>query len=216
MSSAAVIRVLLIEDVPKYARMMKEMLQEDRRSQFALEWVDSFEGGLQKLEQEDFDVLLLDLAVAAARGNKAVPDLQHAAPHLPIIILSTLDDEDSALRAVHQGAQDYLVQGEMDSHLLVRSIRYAIERKRAELALLQAEEKYRSIFENTIEGIFQTTPEGKYLSANPALARIYGYETADELIAGLTNISSELYVEPGRRNEFIALMEKNARFRKSR
>ena len=207
--SAAVIRVLLIEDVAKYARMMKEMLQEDRRNQFALEWVDSFEGGLQKLEQADFDVLLLDLAVAAARGNKAVPDLQHGAPHLPIIILSSLDDEDSALRAVHQGAQDYLVQGEMDSHLLTRSIRYAIERKRAELALLQAEEKYRSIFENTIEGIFQTTPEGKYLSANPALARIYGYASAEELIAGLTNISSELYVEPGRRNEFIALMEKN-------
>ena len=207
--SAPALKVLLIEDVPKYARLMKDMLQEYRGTKFNLEWADSFDGGLQKLSEQHFDVLLLDLAIAAAYGSNSVPDLQHAAPHLPIIILSTLDDEDSALKAVHQGAQDYLVQGEIDTHLLVRSIRYAIERKRAEMALHQAEEKYRSIFENTIEGIFQTTPEGKYLSANPALARIYGYSSAEELISSLTNISSELYVEPGRRNEFVALMEKN-------
>jgi sigma-B regulation protein RsbU (phosphoserine phosphatase) len=204
-----VIKVLLIEDVPKYARLMKDMLQQHRGTQFELEWVDSFDAGLQKLADTEPDVVVLDLAVASARGSSTVPDLLHAAPHLPLIILSSLDDEDSALKAVHQGAQDYLVQGEIDTHLLVRSIRYAIERKRAELALHQAEEKYRSIFENTIEGIFQTTPEGKYLSANSALARIYGYSSAEELIHSLTNISSELYVEPGRRNEFVALMEKN-------
>src|SRR5688572_19377476 len=204
-----VIKVLLIEDVPKYARLMKDMLQEYRGTRFELEWADSFDGGLQKLADSDPDVIVLDLAVASARGSSTVPDLLHAAPQLPLIILSSLDDEDSALKAVHQGAQDYLVQGEIDTHLLVRSIRYAIERKRAELALHQAEEKYRSIFENTIEGIFQTTPEGKYLSANSALARIYGYSSAEELISSLTNIAGELYVEPGRRNEFVALMEKN-------
>jgi sigma-B regulation protein RsbU (phosphoserine phosphatase) len=209
MSSASPIKVLLIEDVPKYARMMKEMLQQDRSNEFSLDWSDSFEGGFQKLESSSFDVLLLNLAVAAAQGATTVPDLQHAAPHLPIIILSSLDDEESALKAVHQGAQDYLVQGEIDTHLLVRSIRYAIERKRAEMAALQAEEKYRSIFENTIEGIFQTSPGGKYLAANPALARIYGYSSPAELVASLTNIGSELYVEPGRRSEFVSIMEKN-------
>jgi sigma-B regulation protein RsbU (phosphoserine phosphatase) len=209
MSSAPPIKVLLIEDVPKYARALKEMLQNDRGSTFEVDWSDSFESGLQKLEHSDFDVLLLNLAVAAAHGSNAVPNLQHAAPHLPIIILSSLDDEESALKAVHQGAQDYLVQGEVSSHLLVRSIRYAIERKRAEIIALRAEEKYRSIFENTIEGIFQTSPDGKYLAANPALARIYGYASPEELINSLTNIQSELYVEPGRRNEFVSIMEKN-------
>src|SRR5687768_349781 len=207
--SAPALKVLLIEDVPKYARLMKEMLQEYRGTRFELEWADSFDGGLQKLGEQHFDVLLLDLAVAAAHGSSSVPDLQHAAPHLPIIILSTLDDEESALKVVHQGAQDYLVHGEINTHLLVRSIRYAIERKRAEMALLQAEEKYRSIFENTIEGIFQTTTDGHYLSANSALARIYGYNSPDELIGNLTNISRDLYLEPARRAEFVALMEKH-------
>jgi PAS domain S-box-containing protein len=76
-------------------------------------------------------------------------------------------------------------------------------------ALRRAEQKYRSIFEHCLEGIFQTTPEGKYLSANPALARMYGYESAEELIADLTDITRQLYVQPGRRDEFIRLVREN-------
>lgn len=76
-------------------------------------------------------------------------------------------------------------------------------------ALRRAEQKYRSIFENCLEGIFQTTPEGKYISANPALAKMYGYSSPEELIADLTDISWQLYVEPGRRAEFIQLVRDN-------
>ncbi|MEG4214898.1 EAL domain-containing protein [Microcoleus sp. Pol14C6] len=83
------------------------------------------------------------------------------------------------------------------------------DRKQAEFALQQAEEKYRSIFENAIEGIFQTTPDGRYLSANPALARIYGYESAAELIANIQDIDRQLYVDPNRRVEFLRAIEKH-------
>src|SRR3984893_10434029 len=78
-------------------------------------------------------------------------------------------------------------------------------------ALRRAEQKYRSIFEHCLEGIFQTTPEGKYISANPALARMYGYASADELIADLTDITRQLYVQPGRRDEFIELVRENGK-----
>ncbi|HEY2343812.1 MAG TPA: PAS domain S-box protein, partial [Chthoniobacteraceae bacterium] len=81
--------------------------------------------------------------------------------------------------------------------------------KRTEQELRAAEEKYRSIFENSVEGIFQTTPEGRYLNANPALAQIYGYESPDLLISKVSNIAKQLYINPNRRQEFIALMEKN-------
>ncbi|AFZ21760.1 adenylate/guanylate cyclase domain-containing protein [Allocoleopsis franciscana] len=81
------------------------------------------------------------------------------------------------------------------------------ERKQAEAALQQAEEKYRSIFENADEGLFQTTPDGRYLSANPALARIYGYSDAEELIACLKNINQQLYVDKVRRAKFLALLQ---------
>ncbi len=80
---------------------------------------------------------------------------------------------------------------------------------RAEEALREAEEKYRSIFENVMEGIFQTTPDGHYLSANPMLARIYGYDTPAELIAAISDINHQLYVEPSRRSEFIRLIQKD-------
>ncbi|MEC4982934.1 MAG: EAL domain-containing protein [Oscillatoria sp. PMC 1068.18] len=87
-------------------------------------------------------------------------------------------------------------------------IRIAIERKQAETALRVAEAKYRTIFENITQGIFQTLPNGSYLSANPALANIYGYNSPAELIESLTNIDAQLYVDPHRRAYFTNLMEK--------
>lgn len=75
-----------------------------------------------------------------------------------------------------------------------------------EKALRTAQEKYRTIFERAVEGIFQTTPEGKYLDANPALARMYGYESSEELMRAMTDIEHQLYVNPHRREEFIRLM----------
>ncbi len=81
------------------------------------------------------------------------------------------------------------------------------DRKQAEEALKQAEAKYRSIFENASEGIFQSTPDGRFLSANPALARICGYASAAELIAKVRDIECQLYVDPNRRAEFARAIE---------
>jgi len=81
------------------------------------------------------------------------------------------------------------------------------DRKRSEAALREAEEKYRSIFENAADGIFQTTPEGQYLSANPALARIYGYHSPEDLMAHLSGQLQQLYVDPDRRAEFLHLID---------
>ena len=82
-------------------------------------------------------------------------------------------------------------------------------RKKAEEALIQAEQKYRSIFENAQEGIFQTTLDGHYKSANHALAQIYGYESPQELIATLSSIQHQLYVDSRRRREFVILMQQH-------
>ncbi len=76
------------------------------------------------------------------------------------------------------------------------------KRKAAEEATRRAEEKYRGIFENSVMGIFQTTPEGKYISVNTSLARIYGYATVEELVNRVTDIERQLYVDPQRRNDF--------------
>ncbi|MCX5814714.1 MAG: PAS domain S-box protein [Proteobacteria bacterium] len=82
------------------------------------------------------------------------------------------------------------------------------ERIKAEGALREAEEKYRNIFENAIEGIYRSTPDGRYLTVNPALAHIYGYDSPDELIAGINSIEQQLYVKPELRQTFMAKLEK--------
>ncbi|MBY0269643.1 MAG: EAL domain-containing protein [Burkholderiales bacterium] len=81
--------------------------------------------------------------------------------------------------------------------------------KAAEHALRQAEERYRGIFENAVEGIFQTTADGQYLRANPALARIYGYDSPADLMANLSNIGGQLYVNPAQRGEFVRQMQEH-------
>jgi PAS domain S-box-containing protein len=77
------------------------------------------------------------------------------------------------------------------------------ERKQAEEALRESEDRYRKLFENALEGIYQATPEGRFISANPAIARIFGYDSADELLAGITDIKNQLYVNPEDRTEIM-------------
>lgn len=81
------------------------------------------------------------------------------------------------------------------------------ERRQTEEALRQAEEKYRGIFENAVVGIYQTTTEGRFLTANPTLAYIYGYKSPEELMASVTDLNRRFYIQPGRRSEFIHLVQ---------
>jgi PAS domain S-box-containing protein len=91
---------------------------------------------------------------------------------------------------------------------------YIIHKLRKSAAIIQqAEEKYRSIFENSVEGIFQTTPDGRFLSANPSLVSLYGYNSLEELCANLTNIERQLYVLPDRRSKFMRLIEEQGAVR---
>jgi diguanylate cyclase (GGDEF)-like protein/PAS domain S-box-containing protein len=104
-----------------------------------------------------------------------------------------------------RGVFDYDIQ-ENFIHGFIQDI---TQRHQNETALAEAEKRYRSIFENATEGIFQTTYNGNYLEVNMALARIYGYDSTTALMQDLKNISRQLYVDPYRRNEFIQLMQKN-------
>lgn len=91
---------------------------------------------------------------------------------------------------------------------MVYILRDISERRQAEEALRESEEKYRGLFQNALMGIYQSTPEGRFLSANPALARIYGYDSAEELIGGITDISTQIFMNPDDRTEVMRIMEK--------
>lgn len=91
----------------------------------------------------------------------------------------------------------------------VMIVRDITDKKRTEKALREAEEKYRDIFENAIDGIFQSTPDGKFISANPAMARIFGYDSAEEIVNHRNDIERQHYVEPARRKTFRKLIDEN-------
>jgi len=99
-----------------------------------------------------------------------------------------------------------VVSSGLDEVILI--VRDITDRKLAEDALRIAEENYRSIFENALEGIFQSSPEGRFLRVNPTLAKIYGYDSPEEMISSITNIGEQLYVDPEKRTEFRELLAK--------
>src|SRR5919199_5010861 len=115
---------------------------------------------------------------------------------------------DFSIKAImdESGKVEYLIVEGRDISDVYKELRL---RKKAEEALQKAEQKYRSIFENAQEGIFQTTLDGHYFSANQALAQIYGYDSPQELIATLSSIQHQLYVDSRRRGEFITLMQQH-------
>jgi sigma-B regulation protein RsbU (phosphoserine phosphatase) len=203
------LKVLLIEHDPAFARYVGEMLGQARDLSAEIRPAANLMAGLSELQAHTFDALLLDLCVPDGAGLANILLIKARAPQLPIIAVGDADDEIVALEAVHTGAQDYLVKSQLTPAWLERSIRYAIERHRMDMALLEAEEKYHSVFDHLVEGIFQTTPAGRYLMSNAALARIYGYSSPEELIQGLTDIGRRLYVAEGRRDEFIRLMQEH-------
>jgi sigma-B regulation protein RsbU (phosphoserine phosphatase) len=203
------LKVLLIEHDPGFARYVGEMLGQARDLAAEVRPAADLRSGLSELQANTFDAVLLDICVPDGAGLANILLLKAQAPHLPIIAAGDADDEILALEAVHAGAQDYLVKSQLTPAWLERSLRYAIERHRMDRALLEAEEKYHSVFDHLVEGIFQTTPEGRYLMANASLARIYGYSSPEELIQDLTDIGRHLYVEEGRREEFVRLMQEH-------
>lgn len=125
------INVLLVEDSPVAMAMVSGMLAEADGVAFSVEFVETLTGGLKRLAVEGIDVVLLDLMLPDSHGLDTFERIHALSPELPVIILTCLDDPGMAIEAVREGAQDYLVKNYVDGSLLVRSIRYAIERNRA-------------------------------------------------------------------------------------
>ncbi len=203
------LKVLLIEHDPGFTRAVGDMLGQARELSAEMRSAPNLNSGLSELTGSTFDVVVLDVCVPDGAGLANISLIKAEAPQLPVIVAGDSDDETVALEAVHSGAQDYLVKSQLNPGWLERSIRYALERHRMDKALLDAEEKYHNVFDHLVEGIFQTTPDGHYLLANAALARIYGYSSPEELMQSLTDISRGLYVLKDRRGAFIRVMQEH-------
>ena len=195
--TAKPIKVLLIEDNPGDARLLSEILVDVHTALFELEWVDRLSKGLERLKGDPVDVVLLDLNLPDGAGMKTFTAVRNSTPDVPIIILSGMADEKIAVQTVREGAQDYIVKGNVDGHLLERSIHYAIERKRSEKALEQSENKYRSIFRLSPEVILLLDEKGNLVDVNARMEDWLGYTPKD--LIGTNIFQSALMTEKSRR-----------------
>lgn len=174
------INVLLIEDNPGDARLIREMLLDARDIAFNLERADRLESGLARLAQGNIDVILLDLTLPDSQGLDTLAEVQRCAPGAPILLLTGLEDETLALKAVQAGAQDYLAKGELDELILARAIRYALERVRVQRALRDSEERYRRLVELMPDGI-AIIYDDKFVFMNAAGLEIIGAGSLEEV-----------------------------------
>jgi sigma-B regulation protein RsbU (phosphoserine phosphatase) len=165
--------------------------------------------GLALLGQSAFDAVLLELPAADNDGLSQITLLTVQAPRVPIIVFAPTNDEQFVGEAVRAGAQDCLPKEKPEARGLRSVIRCAIERQQEHVALIEEKDNYYGIFDHLVEGVFRTTPDGHYSLANVALARIYGYDSPAELVASIKDIARKLYVEPGRRDEFVRLMQEH-------
>ncbi len=174
------LRVLLVEDNVIDAKLITGLLRSPSAALHCCH-VTQLAEALDHMEIHPPDVILLDLNLEDSSGYETFHFVRQAATKAAILVLSGSDDEELAIRTVREGAQDYLVKGSFDGRLLLRSIRYAIERKRSEEALRNSQATVRAIFENSLDGIVIFDRTGACVEANAAASDLMGVPR-DELV----------------------------------
>lgn len=177
------IRLLLVEDNPGDARLIQEMLKDVSTVDLQMEHAATLKDGLQYLgnPEKPLDAVLLDLGLPDSQGFETFTRFQEKAQAFTVIILSGLNDVDMALHAVRNGAQDFLVKGQISGDLLLRSIRHAIERDEAERLLRESRERYQSLVDMMPDAIL-VHQDGMIAFVNPAAVRLLAASGADELV----------------------------------
>jgi diguanylate cyclase (GGDEF)-like protein/PAS domain S-box-containing protein len=179
MTTGEPIALLMVEDNPGDARLIRRLLDKTALKPLRLAAVDRVSAALEYLRnQEKVDLVLLDVSLPDTRAGSldSLTRIKRQAPDLPVILLTGVDDEELAVQAVRHGAQDYLIKQEIDEGLLGRAIRYAIERKRAEMALHESQERYALAVSGAKDGIWDWDLEGDRIYFSPRWKAMLGFE----------------------------------------
>ncbi|RPH79360.1 MAG: PAS domain S-box protein, partial [Planctomycetaceae bacterium] len=172
--SATPLQLLLVDSDPDFAARLRDLGVESARPGLVLTWTTDTAEAVMLSQTRAFDVLLLGADATSRPSLTAFAQLHKSAPNLPIILLTSADDDDTSLLAVREGAEDHLVKGGFDRRELLRVLRHAIERKRIESRLRRSEEFFRLISENVTDLIAVVDRDGRRLYNNPAYERSLG------------------------------------------
>ncbi|MBI1280505.1 MAG: response regulator [Anaerolineaceae bacterium] len=172
------ISVLLIEDNPGDARLIREQLRDATEVVFMVSLADNLQDGINALVEDFFQVVLLDLSLPDSFGLDTLQKIRSVINDVPIVVLTGFDDQTLGIQAVQMGAQDYLLKNDSHPKLLSRTIRYAIERHRIDLQLRQSQEEYRSlindVFDTTTVGVLILDRDFKVVWVNVAIEVYFG------------------------------------------
>ncbi len=166
----------MIEDDPREAELVRDLLSGVRGMAFDVTYEERLKPGVERLTRDGADVVLLDFKLPDGSGLAAFNQVRAAAPTVPVIIVTNMEDETLAIEAVGQGAQDYLLKRDLDTGLLGRAIRYAMERARAERALRESEERFSLAVRGANDGLWDWDLAGQTIYFAPRWARILNHE----------------------------------------
>jgi diguanylate cyclase (GGDEF)-like protein/PAS domain S-box-containing protein len=174
--------LLLVEDNDGDARLLHEMFHEERGSHnTTLTHVQSLAEAEKSLLRGDIDIVLLDLGLPDAQGIAVVRRAQAAAPRVPLVVLTGTDDELLAAEALHEGAQDYLIKGQIEARGLFRALRYAIERKLMEEALFEEKERAQVTLRSIGDGVVCADNHGNVTFLNLVAERTTGWSLQEAI-----------------------------------
>jgi len=197
-------RVLIVEDLAADAELAQyEIRKVVENCEF--QHVETRKDYLAALEAFQPDLILSDYHLPSFDGMTALKLALEHAPLTPLIIWTGSRSEDTAVDCMRAGANNYVLKENLKR--LAPAVIHALDERHLLLERKQAEEKYQAIIENSLEGIFQSNPEGRFLNVNPAMAHIYGYASPREMIESVTDIARQIYVESDGRQEFTRLMK---------
>lgn len=200
------LRILLVEDNPGDARLVREMLAEMNTERYETVPVGRLADALRYLTEQSFDAILLDLNLPDSYGLATLIKIRSVAPHVPVIVVSGLADEEMAIHALREGAYTYLVKGQMNGYLLNRSIRYSIERERTEQIqqLKRAREYAENIVDTIREVLIVLDNRLRIVSANRSFYETF--QTVPERVEGrfIHELADQVWDIP----EFLALLER--------
>ena len=202
------LKILLITGDAEMNRRINDLLQ-CAANEVEVTVEPSADAGLAMVATNNFHAILFEISSANTAALFQITSLTTKAPHQPVIVIGPSEDEQFLAEAVFSGAQDYLGRDHLTAQSLRHAIYCSIARQQERIDLVEEKNNYYGLFDHLVEGIFRTTVNGHYLLANIALARIYGYNSPVELMASIKDIAGSLYVEHGRREEFVRLMQEN-------
>jgi diguanylate cyclase (GGDEF)-like protein/PAS domain S-box-containing protein len=174
-SEKAIKTILLIEDNPGDARLIREMFKEQGSQSIDLTIVECMKDAEKHLAKQPVDIILLDLGLPDVQGIEAVRRAHAAASHTPLVVLSGLNDESLALQTMQQGAQDYLIKGQFEPRDALRAIRYAVERKTIEEKLFDEKERAQVTLNCIGDAVICTDLDGNVTFLNVVAERLTGW-----------------------------------------